>query len=394
MGRWPHLRQHRRPQRGRAREHHRTHHHQKGTPVGQPLNVGIIGCGKIIAQYLETFARLDDVRLVAVADLDESRAREVADSVPGTLALSVDGLLAAEDIDVVVNLTVPAAHAAVSLRIIAAGKSVYVEKPLAATTAEAREVLDAATSARKIVGCAPDTVLGTGIQTARRAIDDGLIGAPVSATATMVTPGHERWHPNPDFYYLPGGGPLLDMGPYYVTALVTLLGPIARVMGAASATRSTRTIQSGPREGEVIPVSTPTHVTGILVHESGVISTLVTSFDATATTAANIEVHGQTGTLGVPDPNHFSGDVRLWALGDDQWRTLPVSAGYSQAARGYGITDMLRSGDGLVESRASGELAFHVLDVMESLLRSAEAFESVVIGSTVQRPEAVPLSGD
>ena len=358
------------------------------------LNVGIIGCGKIIAQYLETLARLDDVHLIAVADLNAARSSEVAASVPGLVALSVHELLDRPDIAVVVNLTIPAAHAEVSLRIIAAGKSVYVEKPLTSTTMEARTVLDAATAAGVFVGCAPDTVLGTGLQTARRAIDDDLIGAPISATATMLTPGHERWHPNPDFYYVPGGGPLLDMGPYYVTALVTLLGPVARVMGAASATRSTRTISNGDRNGEVIPVTTPTHVTGILIHESGAISTLVTSFDAVATTASNIEVHGERGSLGVPDPNHFAGDVRLWALGETEWATLPVSAGYAQASRGYGLADMMWSStDGqLGGSRANGSLAFHVLEVMESLLHSAETFESMVIASTAPRPAAVGLS--
>lgn len=362
--------------------------------MGEPLNVGIIGCGKIIAQYLETFAGRADVRLVAVADIDASRAREIAATVEGLRALSVDDLLAEPGIATIVNLTIPAAHAEVSLRIIGAGKAVYVEKPLTSTTEEARAVLDAAATAGIVVGCAPDTVLGTGLQTARRAIDEGLIGAPISATATMVTPGHERWHPNPDFYYVPGGGPLLDMGPYYVTALVTLLGPVARVIGAASATRTTRTIQSGPRTGEVIPVSTPTHVTGILVHESGVISTLVTSFDGVATTASNIEVHGEHGTLGVPDPNHFAGDVRLWALGDTAWSVLPVSAGYSRAARGYGVIDMAWSvADGRHgEPRASGALAFHVLEVMESLLKSADSHESVTISSTAVRPPAVDLT--
>lgn len=363
--------------------------------MGEPLKVGIIGCGKIISQYLETLARLDDVQLIAVADIDESRAAQVADSVPGLLALTVDEILASPDIAVLVNLTIPAAHAEVSLRIIAAGKSVYVEKPLSSTTGEARTVLAAATAAGVYVGCAPDTVLGTGIQTARRAIDDGLIGSPISATATMVTPGHERWHPNPDFYYVAGGGPLLDMGPYYVTALVTLLGPVTRVMGAASATRATRIISNGDRVGDVIPVTTPTHVTGILVHESGAISTIVTSFDAVATMASNIEVHGELGSLGVPDPNHFAGDVRLWSLGDTAWSTLPVSAGYSRASRGYGLADMAwSSSEGQLDgSRANGALAFHVLDVMESLLHSAETFQSVTIASTAGRPAAVQLSG-
>ena len=365
--------------------------------MGQPLGtgnvtaVGIIGCGAIIGQYLASFRRLDQVTLVAVADLDPARARAVAESYEGVRALSVDELLAAEDIDLVLNLTVPAAHAEVALKAIAAGKHVYGEKPLAATTAEAREVLDAAREAGVVVGCAPDTVLGTGIQTARAAIDEGLIGAPVAATATMVTPGHERWHPNPDFYYQPGGGPLLDMGPYYVTALVTLLGPVVSVVGAASHTRAERTIGSGPRQGERIPVTTDTHVTGVLVHASGALSTLVMSFDAVKTKSPNIEIHGERGSLAVPDPNYFHGDVQIFGLGRDDWETLPVSAGYIGAGRGYGIADLASTPEGQ-EPRAGGALAYHVLEVMESLLDSAHRGQAVAVRSTVERPPAVALA--
>lgn len=367
-----------------------------GKPVGTegPLKVGIIGCGKIAGQYLASFRRLGDLRLVAVADLDAARAEEVAAEYGGGVrAVSVDELLAAEDVDLVVNLTVPAAHAEVALGAIAAGKHVYGEKPLAATTREAREVLDAARAAGVVVGCAPDTVLGTGVQTARKAIDDGLIGAPVAATATMVTPGHERWHPNPDFYYVPGGGPLLDMGPYYVTALVTLLGPVASVVGAASHTRSERVIGSGPRTGETIPVTTDTHVTGVLTHTSGALSTLVMSFDAVATHAANIEVHGPHGTLVVPDPNHFDGDTRLHRLGGDTWETLPVSAGYVDSGRGYGIADLARTlaSGSSQEPRAGGTLGYHVLDVMESLLESAHTGRAIEVASRAERPPAVGL---
>lgn len=365
--------------------------------MGQPLTIGIVGCGTIVGQYLETFARLDDIRLAAVADLDSARAAEVAAGIPGCDALAVDELLAREDIEVVLNLTIPAAHAEVSLKAIAAGKSVYVEKPLADTVEHARTVLDAAATASLLVGCAPDTVLGTGTQTARRALDDGLIGRPLAATATMVTPGHERWHPNPDFYYRPGGGPLLDMGPYYVTALVTLLGPVVRVVGASSALRETRTIGSGPREGETIPVTTPTHVTGVLEHASGALSTLVMSFDAVASKASRIEVHGTAGTLSVPDPNNFTGEVQLWPLGGEEWETLPPSAGYARAARGYGLAEMHWNAAGassprVAASTADGELAFHVLDVMQSLLSAAESGSAVAVSSTVPRPEPVPLS--
>lgn len=359
--------------------------------MGKPLKVGIIGCGAIIAQYLVNFRRLEAIELVAVADLDRSRAQAVADDYDGVRALTVEDLLAADDVDLVLNLTIPAAHAEVALKAIAAGKSVYGEKPLAATTGEARQVLEAARAAGVTVGCAPDTVLGTGIQTARKAIDDGLIGTPISATATMATPGHERWHPNPDFYYQPGGGPLLDMGPYYVSALVNLLGPVVSVTGAASHTRSQRTIGSGPREGETVPVTIDSHVTGILVHASGALSTLVMSFDAVKTRSPNIEIHGELGSLVVPDPNHFDGDVELFALGADDWETLPVSAGYRDSGRGFGIADLAATPQGS-EPRAGGLLAYHVLDVMESVLESARTGSMVPVQSTAVRPALVELT--
>lgn len=362
-----------------------------GQPLNTPLNIGIVGCGQIVRAYLATFPSLDAVRLVAVADIDAARAQAVADGLPGVRALSVGSLMADAGVDLVLNLTIPAAHAQVALAAVAAGKHVYGEKPLAATTAEARKVLDAAAAAGVTVGCAPDTVLGTGTQTARKAIDDGLIGRPVSATATMVCPGHESWHPNPDFYYTPGGGPLLDMGPYYISSLVTLLGPVASVIGAASHTRGERTIGSGPRAGETIPVTTDTHVTGVLVHESGALSTLVMSFDAVATQAANIEVHGERGSLIVPDPNGFGGTVRLRTLGSEGWEVLPDSAGYAGATRGAGLNDLALTPAGQ-EPRAGGRLAFHALEIMESILESARSGRSVSIASSCERPAAVPLT--
>jgi predicted dehydrogenase len=358
--------------------------------VGQPLNVGIVGCGTIVAAYLKTFARLTTVKVVAAADIDSARAEAVARAHPGVRALSVDDLLADEQVDLVLNLTIPSAHAEVGLRAIAAGKSVYGEKPLASTTAEARKVLDEALLARVRVGCAPDTVLGTGIQTARKAIDDGRIGAPVAATATLGTPGPESWHPNPDFYYSPGGGPLLDMGPYYLTALVTMLGPVVSVIGAASRTRSTRTIGSGARQGVSIPVSTDTHVTGVLVHASGVLSTIYMSFDTPATRSSPIEVHGETGSVVVPDPNRFDGDVVLRTLAGKDWEVLPVSAGYVGSSRGFGVHDLATTA-AEDEPRAGGKLAFHVLDVMESLLRSAHEARAIGIESRCERPPTVPL---
>ena len=356
--------------------------------MGRPLNVGIVGLGVISAQYLSSIARLPSLNLVAVADLDQAVARAVADRT-GAWAGTVDELLARPEVDLVLNLTIPAAHAEIALKTIGAGKSVYGEKPLAATTGEARQILAAAAAAGVVVGCAPDTVLGTGIQTARKAIDDGLIGGPVAATATMAVPGHERWHPNPDFYYAAGGGPLLDMGPYYISALVTLLGPVASVVGAATRSRDTRIIGSGPRAGQSVPVSIDTHVTGVLTHTGGALSTIVMSFDAVATRSANIEVHGESGSLLVPDPNQFAGDVKLRTLIDD-WLTLPVSAGYLDGGRGIGLADLARTPG--APPRAGGDLAYHVLDIMESVLVAADRGRSVHLDSTVSRPPAVALA--
>lgn len=362
-----------------------------GNPL-TPLRVGMIGCGNISAQYLKTFPTLEGATLVAVADLNEELARSVAAQHQGVRALSVSELIADPEIDAVLNLTIPKAHAEIALAAIAAGKDVYGEKPLAANLAQARQVMEAAAAAGVRVGCAPDTVLGTGTQTARQAIDDGLIGNPIAATATMIVPGHELWHPNPDFYYAPGGGPLLDMGPYYVSSLITLLGPVESVMGAASRTRATRTIATGPRAGEDVPVEVDSHVTGILRHSSGAISTLVMSFDGVGTQAANIEVHGDKGSLIVPDPNGFRGDVKLRVLGGKDWEVLPVSAGYETGARGIGLNDMALTPAGR-EARAGGALAFHALEIMESVLESARSGQGVRLTSTCSRPATVPLQG-
>lgn len=290
--------------------------------MGDAHRIGVIGLGVISRAYLDTLVGRSAVRVTAVADLDASRSAAVAAELPGVQALSVAELLASPDVDTVLNLTVPAAHAEIALGAIGHGKNVYGEKPLTAELTAARAVLEAAEKAAVGVGCAPDTVLGTGVQTARAAVDAGAVGRPLFASAAMVTPGHERWHPHPDFYYTAGGGFLLDMGPYYLSSLVHLLGPVRAVTGASSRLRTERVIGSGPRAGERIPVEVDSHVSGILEHEGGALTTITTSFDGVTTTAAPIEVHGETGTLTVPDPNHFDGEVRLLELGAAQWRTL------------------------------------------------------------------------
>ncbi|MFE6409441.1 Gfo/Idh/MocA family protein [Streptomyces sp. NPDC057837] len=356
--------------------------------MGDAHRVGVVGLGVISGAYLDTLAGHPAVRVTAVADLDASRSVAVAGDLPGAEALTVEELLSSPDVDTVLNLTTPAAHAEIALGAIGRGKHVYGEKPLAATPEEARAVLKAAARAGVRVGCAPDTVLGTGVQTARAAVEAGSVGRPQFASAVMVTPGHERWHPQPDFYYTAGGGPLLDMGPYYLSSLVHLLGPVRAVTGAAGRLRAERVIGSGPRAGERIPVEVDSHVSGVLEHVNGALTTLTTSFDGVATTAAPIEVHGDRASLAVPDPNRFDGEVRLHTLGDTQWRPLPVSAGYEDGARGVGLLDFLAADGG----RANGDVALHVLETMDALLRSAAEGRRVELTTTVTVPAPVPLT--
>ncbi|GLY50298.1 Gfo/Idh/MocA family oxidoreductase [Lentzea sp. NBRC 102530] len=359
--------------------------------MGDPHRVGIVGLGFISRAYLDTLRGRPEVRVTRVADLDRTRSDAVAAGLPGTEAVDVEHLLAGGDVDTVLNLTVPAAHAEITLRAVDAGKNVFVEKPLAVTFEDGQKIIDRAASAGVRVGCAPDTVLGTGTQTARAAIDGGLIGRPLSATAVMVTPGHERWHPDPDFYYTAGGGPLLDMGPYYLTALIHLLGPVRAVIGAASRLRTERVIGSGARTGLRIPVEVDSHVSGVLEHANGALTTITTSFDGVATTAAPIEVHGELGTLAVPDPNHFDGENRLFPLGGTGWRTLPAAAGHAGAGRGIGLLDLVAAGaEGT--PRAGGELALHVLETMTAVLRSASEGRRIELTTTVERPPPVPLT--
>ncbi|MDQ1512328.1 MAG: hypothetical protein QOC59_170, partial [Microbacteriaceae bacterium] len=298
--------------------------------MGGPLRVGVIGVGVISAQYFAAFPRLDNLRLTAVADLNLERAREVA-AEQGVTAMSVDELLESPDVDVVLNLTIPAAHVEIGTRALQAGKHVFAEKPLGLSVDEARPMLDLAAERGLRVGSAPDTVLGTGIQTARRLLDDGVVGAPLSAAASWSSPGHERWHPAPAFYYQPGGGPMLDMGPYYITALVTLLGPVARVTGVGRRSSRARSIGSGTNAGTAIPIDVDTTVTAILEHTAGPFSTVTVSFDRWATRSPLFELYGETGTISVPDPNRFDDPVEVFTAGGDDWQPVEPNAGYAEA---------------------------------------------------------------
>lgn len=358
-----------------------------GSPAS-PLRVGLIGAGFISGQYLASLRRLPQLSLVAVADLDAGRA-EAAAAESSADVRTIEDLLAADDVDAVLNLTVPAAHVEVSTAALLADKHVFVEKPLALTVSEGRALLDLARERRLRIGSAPDTVLGTGIQTARDVIDRGEIGTPIGASANWTAPGHELWHPSPDFYYQHGGGPLFDMGPYYLTSLVTLLGPVVSVSAASSRSDRGRTIATGPRAGEPIDVEVDTHIAAVLRHAGGAISTVLVSFEVWGARLPRIEVFGTDGTVSAPDPNRFDGTVELLSSSDRTWHPVPVSAGFENSGRGFGLADMALA---MVEERphrASGDLALHVLDIMESVTVAAETGETRQLSTTVERPSGV-----
>lgn len=356
------------------------------------LKVGIIGCGSISRRYTKGIARFDSLQLVGCADLVQELAdRLAADS--GIRAYSgIDELLADPEIDIVVNITPPVAHRAVTLQALEAGKHVYVEKPITVDVSEAIELQQAADAAGLVLGSAPDTFLGSGGQTARAAIDSGLIGDPVGASLAISHSKAELWHPNPTFLFKPGGGPLLDLGPYYITALVNLLGPVETVAGMTRVGAPVRTVQSPNRTVETIEVETTTHAAAVLRTVGGAIVTLQASFDVWDSEHPRIEIYGTKGTLSVPDPNTFDGDVRVRLHGDDGWRTLdrvfPATAGPEmdeQMLRGFGVADLAAAAGG-GELRVNAGLATHVLEVLQAVETSSREGTIVRIASLTERP--------
>lgn len=350
-----------------------------------PTNVGIIGCGNISSIYLKNLPTHSHLKLVAVADLDMSRAQAKA-AEHNLRALTVDQMLADPEIDLILNLTIPKAHAEVNLRAIAAGKHAYCEKPLAVTVEDGRKTLEAANAKGVRVGCAPDTVLGGGIQTCRKLIDEGVIGTPIGATAFMTTPGHELWHPDPEFYYKAGGGPMFDMGPYYLSAMVQLLGPVARVTGSTRITHPTRTIRSQPKAGQTITVDVPTTYAGVMDFASGAVGMILQTFDVWGANLPRIEVYGSEGTLSVPDPNTFGGPIKLLRSSTRTWEEVPLAFGFAENSRGLGVADMAAAIQNGTVHRASGDVAYHVLEVMAAFERASNSGQHVKIESTVARP--------
>ena len=303
--------------------------------------------------------------------------------------MSVGALLADPSIEIVLNLTPPMVHATVTLGAIAAGKHVYTEKPFATSRDDAREILATADAAGVRIGGAPDTFLGGGLQAARGSIDDGEIGDPVMANAAVLHLGPERWHPNPAFFYARGGGPLLDVGPYYVAALVHLLGPIVAVSAVARGVGGERRIATGPRAGASFPVEASTSVVAAYTFASGAIGGLMASFDVVGSTSPHIEIHGTTGSLELGDPNTFDGHVRRHRIDGDRWEDNPLHPG-GGVGRGVGLADMIEAIREGRPTRASGVFAYHVLDVLLATEEAAAAGGTVAIESTCERPAALP----
>jgi len=353
------------------------------TAPGGPVGVAVVGCGTISDEYLRNLTSFPDLRVLHCADLDLARAKAQAAryGVPG--AGSARQAVEDAEVEIVVNLTVPAAHAAVAREALAAGKHVWIEKPLALDAAAGRMLLAEAGRAGRRVGCAPDTVLGAGLQTARRLIDAGAIGVPQAALAMMQDPGPDRWHPDPEFLFQRGAGPLFDIGPYYLATLALLFGPATQVAALGQCARATRVIGAGPRAGTAFSVQVPTHVAALVRFAAGQAASLLLSFDSPLRRHGFVEITGTEATLALPDPNRFGGEIRLRATGSDEWTSIPAEG--ATAGRGLGVLDMARALRGGTPHRASGELALHVLETMEAIASSIDAgtFEPVRTTFTV-----------
>ncbi|MFF1573438.1 Gfo/Idh/MocA family protein [Leifsonia sp. NPDC058292] len=353
------------------------------------VGVGVIGAGVISTEYLKNLTTFPDLEVRFIADIDLARAQAQAEAFGIAGSGSVEQLLADDGIEIVVNLTLPRVHVEVALQALAAGKHVWSEKPFALDRASGKQLLDAAHEKGLRVATAPDTFLGAGIQSARRLVESGAIGAPLTALTLMQSPGPESWHPNPDFLFQEGAGPLFDIGPYYLTALVQLFGPVARVSAAASKSRETRVIGSGPRAGEEFAVTVPTHVSALYEFESGQTAQSIFSFDSKLG-RTQFEVAGVDGTLVVPDPNTFVGE--LLVHGADGIETIPATG--STSSRGTGVVELARAIRAGQPERASGEQAYHVLDIMVSTIEAGLSGQPVAVESTVTVAPALPEDWD
>ncbi len=357
----------------------------------EKVKVGIVGCGMISKAYLDgakTFKILD---MAACADINMDAAKEKAEEY-GSKAMTVDELMANPEIEVVLNLTIPSVHAEVAVRALEAGKHVYGEKPLAVSREDGKKIVDTAKAKGLLVGSAPDTFLGGGIQTCRKLMDDNWIGRPIAGTAFMMGHGPEGWHVNPGFYYQKGGGPMFDMGPYYLTALVNLLGPVKRVGALCNAAFKERIATSELHFGKMLPVDVPTHYSGTLEFHNGAVINMVMSFDVWGHgNNPFIEVYGTEGSLKVPNPNAFGGPVSIKTASMSEWMDCPLSHAYTDSMRSIGLADMayaIRTGR---KHRCNGDVAFHVLDIMHVFEEASKAGKFLDVQSSCEQPAALPL---
>jgi predicted dehydrogenase len=355
--------------------------------VEATTKIAIVGCGNISDTYL-TNCLAFGLDVVACTDMDMSRAEAKAAQF-GIVARTITDVLSDSSIELIVNLTPPLTHAEVSCAALEAGKHVYSEKPLATDRTHGAKLLELAASKGLRIGCAPDTFLGAGLQTCRKLLDEGVIGEPVAAVAFFAGRGMEMWHPNPHFFYQPGGGPMFDLGPYYLTALVSLLGPVRRLTGSARISFPERLITSQPLAGTAIHVNTPTHVTGVLDFVGGPVATGITSFDVWASNLPRLEIYGSEGSLSLPDPNTFGGPVRVKSAGDEAWQDVPLLQGHTENSRGLGVSEMVAAIREDRPHRTSGEMGFHVLDLMQSFEESSTSGQHIEIRSRCERPAAL-----
>ncbi|MFJ6279242.1 Gfo/Idh/MocA family protein [Arthrobacter subterraneus] len=357
-----------------------------------PVGVGIIGAGVISKEYLTNLTAFPDIQVHIVADLFPEAAQARAEEFGIPAFGPVEDALQHPGVEIIVNLTTPAAHVPVALSAVAAGKHVWSEKPFSLDRESGQTLLKAASDAGVRLGCAPDTFLGAGLQTGLRMMQRGDIGVPLTALTLMQSPGPEAWHPNPAFLFQEGAGPLFDMGPYYLTTLVQAFGAVQTVAALGSRSRETRIIGSGPRAGEEFAVTVPTHVSALAQFEGGASSMSTFSFDSPLPRHGFVEITGSEATIAFPDPNRFDGDIRLHRHGAEDWETLP-SVG-STYGRGTGVLDLARSIRAGIPHRAQGETAFHVLDTMASITESVETGTFIEVGSSAVAAEPLPEDWD
>jgi predicted dehydrogenase len=363
--------------------------HQRGYKMNDKVKIGIIGCGNISQAYFGAAKKFKILEVVSCADINMEAAKAKAEE-NEVKAVSVEEMLADPEIQIVINLTIPAVHAEVSMKILEAGKHVHCEKPLAVTREDGKKVLDLAKAKGLRVGCAPDTFMGAGLQTCRKIIDDNWLGKVVSGTAFMMAHGPEAWHPNPAFFYEVGGGPMFDMGPYYITALLHLLGPVKRVSAITSKAYEERIAGSEALLGTKLPVEIPTHYSGTLEFVSGPVISMTISFDVWKHSNSTIEIHGTEGSMSVPDPNSFSGDVKVFKPGAEDWATVPHSHKYAENMRSIGVADMAYAILSGRKHRCNGEMAYHALDIMHSFEDSSNSGRAVELESTCDQPAPLP----